>query len=491
MPAETELKLRIDPKDAARVGRLPWLAGVRAKPIQLGNLYYDCAERELAALGVALRHRVIGRRWFVTVKNRQSSVAGLAVRNEWEYPCEPGVLDFSGVADVALRQRLEQLRPRLQPLFSTDFKRRLWLFEPHADLAVEVAVDQGRIVSGDRSAPLCEIELELKRGEPHALYELALDIAGHLPVLPENCSKAERGHRLASAIADSPAGAPASPVVGDLSPVDAFVRLATACIDHLLANAEGVRRHDDPEYIHQARVAIRRLRALLKVFAPVLPSGFAADYNPAWRQLAALFGDARDRDVLVDETLADIARHFDGHDGIERFLEYAMKERARAREAARSAMLTREPGILVLRFLSDLGRLPPSPADADFNAFARDQLARRARRVRKDCQRVATMPIEELHRLRIQFKRLRYAVEFFEPLLKKNAAGRYLPQIKALQETLGRINDLERALAFEAKAPDAVRCELIEGWLMASQKAAIESLPEATRAFLAKRDPWA
>jgi inorganic triphosphatase YgiF len=491
MPAETELKLRIDPKDAARVGRLPWLAGVRAKPIQLGNLYYDTPERDLAALGVALRHRVIGRRWFVTAKSRQSSTAGLAVRSEWEYPCEPGILDFSGVGDEALRQRLEHLRPRLQPLFSTDFKRRLWLFEPHADLAVEVAVDQGRIVSGERSEALCEIELELKRGEPHALYELALDIAGHLPVLPENRSKAERGHRLARGIADAPASATLSPIDGNLSPVDAFVRLATACIDHLLANAEGVRQHDDPEYIHQARVAIRRLRALLKVFARVLPSGFATDYNPAWRQLAALFGDARDRDVLVDETLADIARHFDGHDGIERFLEYAIKQRARARETARSAMLTAEPGILILRFLSDLGRLPPSPPDADFKAFAREQLARRASRVRKDCKRISAMTIEDLHRLRIQFKRLRYAVEFFEPLLKKGAAARYLPQIKALQESLGGINDAERALAFESSAPDAVRCEIVEGWLMASQQAAIASLPMATKVFLAKRDPWA
>jgi CHAD domain-containing protein len=100
------------------------------------------------------------------------------------------------------------------------------------------------------------------------------------------------------------------------------------------------------------------------------------------------------------------------------------------------------------------------------------------------------MGIEELHRLRIQFKRLRYAAEFFAPLLKKGATSRYLPQIKAMQEALGCINDLERALAFEAKAPDASRCELVEGWLMASQKAAISSLPALAREFLARRDPW-
>ena len=491
MPAETELKLRIAPRDAARIGRLPWLAGIRAKSLQLGNLYYDTDQRDLATRGLALRHRVIGRRWFVTVKSRLSSSAGLAVRSEWEYPCAPGELDFSGVADEALRTKLEHLRPHLAPRFSTDFRRRLWLFEPHRDLIVEVAVDQGRIVSGERIGTLCEIELELKHGHPQALYEIALEIAGHLPVLPENRSKAERGHRLSLGIADSPTGASDVSIDADTTPIEAFRRLALACIDHLLANAEGVRQHDDPEYIHQARVAIRRLRALLKVFSAVLPSGFAADYNPAWRNFAAALGDARDRDVLVGETLAEIARHFDGHDGIERFLSYAKSQRDRARESARMALLGKEPGILILRFLGDLSRLPESSPDAELKGLARAQLARRARRVRKDCQRFSAMGIEELHRLRIQFKRLRYAVEFFTPLLKKGSSARYLPQIKAMQETLGRINDLERALAFEAMAPDATRCELVEGWLMASQNAAIATLPALAGEFLARRDPWA
>src|SRR5690606_41184005 len=62
---------------------------------------------------------------------------------------------------------------------------------------IEVALDVGEIRAGGRSQPICEIELELKAGQPDALFALALVWAGRLDCLPFDVSKAERGVRLA------------------------------------------------------------------------------------------------------------------------------------------------------------------------------------------------------------------------------------------------------------------------------------------------------
>lgn len=270
----------------------------------------------------------------------------------------------------------------------------------------------------------------------------------------------------------------------------AFQQLAHNCLGHFLANAEGVRSADDPEYIHQARVALRRLRALLKVFSPLLTPVFYASYNEGWRFFANQLGEARDYDVLAEETLPEIGRHYEGHDAIETFVEYVQATRLRARESARASFHLPALGQLTLRFLADLARLERRGSGTRLTAFAEDRLQKRLARIRRDVANLDGKSIDDLHRLRIQFKRLRYAVEFFSPLYPAAAIGTYTAALKSMQEKLGQINDFERALVVESKAPEAVRCELLAGWLSASQQTRIKALSKAARRFAALRSPW-
>ena len=83
-----------------------------------------------------------------------------------------------------------------------------------------------------------------------------------------------------------------------MDPVEAFRRVALACLSQLQANEAGVLHSDDIEYLHQARVALRRLRAALRVFAPALPRKFVSRWGAAWKALALSLGDARDHDVF-------------------------------------------------------------------------------------------------------------------------------------------------------------------------------------------------
>ena len=500
MGSETELKLRLSPADARKVSRLGLLRGRPKETLQLENVYYDTVEHALADRRMALRRRRIGKLWLITIKSAGKSGGGLSTRSEWEYPCPPDRFDFSGVDHATLRAFLEKIKPQLVPLYSTNFQRRTWMIEPHSALSIELALDEGEITAcptdsdglpgQPMSKPLCELELELKQGDSLALFEIAQQLAQKLSLMPENESKAQRGRRLYKGLADAPQTAPPSALDEAQTPLAGFTQLASDSLNHFLANAEGVRTGDDSEYVHQARVALRRLRALIKVFAPILPADFVQTYNEAWRAFANQLGDARDGDVLLTETLPAIRRHDSGQASIDTFAAYAQVCRQQAHEVARQSFHARELGQLTLRFLAALNRLDSPPDSAALKKFARQRLKKQLARVRREATGLESKSIAQLHRLRIQIKRLRYALESFAPFYAEDAFKNYLNYLKSMQDVLGQINDLERGLAVEAGAPAAARCALVEGWLSASQQALIARLPELITRFMAQPAPW-
>ena len=201
MVHETELKLSLTAQDLPHLLRHPLLAAPAA-PQRLLNTYFDTPDLALKARRMAVRERLAGDRWLLTVKTAGSSIGGLSRRQEWEGPTTPGALDFAAlVDDTVLASELMALRPALQPLFATDFERRCWYLD-HAGAHIEVALDQGHIhVPGSalREA-LLELELELLDGPDRALRSLAQTLRqtpeGQIPLKPLDVSKAQRGMAL-------------------------------------------------------------------------------------------------------------------------------------------------------------------------------------------------------------------------------------------------------------------------------------------------------
>ena len=306
MSKEIELKLRLSPSQARRLLDHPALKGNTPQKYRLLNTYYDTPELDLRKRGIALRLRRKGwALWLMTVKGGDSGAGGLAQRNEWEVQTKPGVFDFDIVTDNGLREFLELNHSRLQPVFSTDFVRTAWTVN-HADSIVEVALDRGKIngraVTGDLaplSEPLCELELELIEGSsPDALFDLAIGFAAELHLHPEIVSKAERGYALADSTIVQPVKGFASPVDKGMSPVEAFRAIALSCLLQLQRNEAGAIAGENPEFVHQARVAIRRMRSAFKLFSPVLSASFVEIYSSRWKELAGRLGGARDWDVF-------------------------------------------------------------------------------------------------------------------------------------------------------------------------------------------------
>ena len=198
---ETELKLSLQAPDLPRLLAHPLLAGAGITQ-RLLNTYFDTPELALQQARMAVRERLAGAQWLLTVKTAGHSTAGLSRRQEWEGPTTPGALQFDAlVDDAALSQTLMALRPQLQAMFCTDFERQRWVIA-HGGAQIEVALDQGRIhVPGtELSEPLLELELELLSGPEEALMTLADALRqtpqGVVTLPPSDASKAQRGQAL-------------------------------------------------------------------------------------------------------------------------------------------------------------------------------------------------------------------------------------------------------------------------------------------------------
>lgn len=507
MSKEIELKLTLSSAQARRLVAHPVLAGGKPSRSRLYNTYYDTPDFALRQRGIALRLRRKGlANWVMTVKGGDSGPGGLAERSEWEAPTRPGHFDFSIVGDESLRAFLVALEASLRPVFTTDFSRTAWQMQRGGSL-IELVLDRGTIsctASGEsvRNEPLCEVELELVgNGSSDDLFDLAIELSAELHLHPEILSKAERGYALADGRVAAPFKGQQSPLLAMMPPVDAFRAIVLACLLQLQRNEAGVVCGGDPEYVHQARVAIRRLRSAFKLFAPLLSPAFVSVYLPRWRALAVRLGGARDWDVFLDETLRPLEEAFPGDADLALLRARGLAEQLAAQKAAAEAFSEREYSRLVLAFCAALLREPPAtiarqPSERKFSgddlmAFAQRRLRRLARAIAHLAANSGHMTDEERHRLRINFKRLRYALDFFAPILPRKRLVAYQGALVSIQDVLGALNDHATASRLiKAIHPKGEPQPLTRGWIAGRVEFLLADLNRELRRFLACRAPW-
>ncbi len=193
MSGETELKLLLALEDHQTVLEAPCLAGKEVEVLQLDNIYFDTPEFDLNNSKVALRIRKKGDRYIQTLKTRGVSVNGLSRRGEWELNGE--ALDLAPLSEVWPENLKSIDTARLEPVFRTDFQRTQVNLEWQG-AQIELALDCGKIKSGDREETISELELELKQGPEEALQDLARVLGELADLKPGDISKAERGYQL-------------------------------------------------------------------------------------------------------------------------------------------------------------------------------------------------------------------------------------------------------------------------------------------------------
>lgn len=498
-PVEVELKLALPPQQAATFIKL--MARRRVPPVQQALLtrYFDTPDFALSAQGVALRVRRSGRRWLQTLKTEGERRGGLSRRAEYEVAISGRTPDWSRFPAEAQAFVPEALRAQLAPVFETDFKRTTWQLVGEHGTAIEVALDVGEVLAGSQRQPICEIELELKSGQPDALFALALGWASQLDYLPLDTSKAERGVRLAHRQSLAPVNAAPLALNKTMSVEDGFAAVCQDCLTQFQANLPGALAPlpqageganvmplcpsgcnpiNDIEYIHQARVALRRLRAALRLFRRVCE--VPEDLLAKLRALAAALGPARDWDVLCSETLQPIAAHYPDAAGWQQGLSALEAQRAEVRASMLTTLRQAHPGAWLLafqRWLLQRGwRLNSAEAQRFVQLSPLDKWARRAlqkgqRPVVRGARAFGELNALQRHRLRIAIKRQRYAAEFFQSLFGGRKHGRYQAALRNAQDSLGRICDVRVAcgLLTPNQAGAGPMAAFVLGWLAARQ----------------------
>lgn len=492
LPREIELKLAVAPPDLPRLRRRLARFG-RGGEVAVDNVYFDTADRLLRGNRMALRVRRIGGRWVQTLKT-ESETSALSSRGEWEVAAPRGRLDLLRFPETPLSSLL-QAHPgaRLLPAFRTGFRRTVW--QVH-DGAIEVALDEGEIVAGDRHAPILELELELKSGVGgDTLYWLALELAGKggeaLALRPAVESKAARGYRLAAGEVPLPLKANARAVAGsmrqDIPLAAALRRVVERGTTLLLANVAGLNEAADAEFIHQARVAVRRMRSATRLLGKA--AGWPTTFDDPLRSMARRLGEVRDWDVLQQHTLAALTAALPEAAGP--LAGQAASLRRREDEALRLALGSARFARLALRLLRWAGT-PPGGDGPTLAKAAPKRLARLHRRLFDSAAFFVVLPVEEQHRVRIRAKRLRYALDLFAAALPARPTARYAEQLAHLQDELGALNDVAVAAARLPRLARAARADATAAlaWLeVQHQQHALRA--EAALAVLARLPlPW-
>jgi inorganic triphosphatase YgiF len=192
-PTEVELKLALAPRGPAQLTAHPLLDATKATRLTLTNTYFDTPDGALGAARVALRLRQINGQTLQTVKTAGQGGGGLSSREEWEWEVSGHHLDIAGLKALAPFQSWDNATLNaLEPQLRTDFTRTKWDIQ-HQESQIELALDEGEIECHGYRAPIREMELELKRGTPNTLWDLATTLAADVPLRPSDSSKAARG----------------------------------------------------------------------------------------------------------------------------------------------------------------------------------------------------------------------------------------------------------------------------------------------------------
>jgi len=256
-PREIELKFEVPIESLPDLNRGPLLKRARSsrqKPASLVSVYFDTKKLKLRRKALSLRIRRKGRRVVQTVK--QETGPATFVRNEWEHDIGSPQPDLDLAGDTPLGQlSSKKLRRSLMPVFETRVRRKT--FQLHCgESEIELSVDKGEIAAGRKALPICEVELELKRGQRGDLFKLAKTLADDVPAQLAIVSKADRGYVLLTGEKPQPIKALHIAIEPEANVQSAFQIIAWACIQQLIAN-QPVMRSGDPDALHQMRVALR------------------------------------------------------------------------------------------------------------------------------------------------------------------------------------------------------------------------------------------
>ena len=459
--------------------------------------YFDTEEGTLARHGIVLRVRKEGRKWLQTAKGPASGPVERLEHNVALAAAAAGAApapDLSRHAGTPVGDKIERalklkggaIPPPLVPLYETDVQRLTRSVELGVS-TVEIAFDQGRVVAGGRSFPLCELELELKQGMPEDAVALARDWCAEHGLWLSSITKSMKGQRLAAHQRFGPAVSARAPVFSRRAGGHQItMTVLQACLEQVVGNASEVAAgSSDADPIHQLRVGIRRLRTALREFK-ALAEGIA----PAWEApLVDVFrelGRHRDHSHLARRQQPQIEAAGGPVLDANRASDAVPEAQAVVRSAAfQDALLC----LIGFAHSADWGVGSPDPKSA-MKIFC-TRLQKLHAQTLKDGRKFMALEETRQHDVRKRLKRLRYLTEFVAPLFSRRRTEAFISSLKPVQEALGLYNDELMALqAYRSLAAQDPQAWFGVGWLAARRAPNAKACFDALQVFAKVRPYW-
>ena len=459
---ELELKFELDAETFEKFRTKPVLRKLtrgRAASKTLHSVYFDTDDHALHAAGIALRVRHIGAKRIQTVKAKSVIIGGLS--NPVEAECDIGrdrpVIEE--IPDIALRERVRDIigERTVEPVCATEMRRTTRMLESAGGTIAELALDRGEVRAGDRTAELCEVELELVSGDALGLLDLVQDLFDSETLHLSNISKAQRGYLLAADKTpdfSQPLFSDAVSLSKKQSGDEALGDILSNAAEQISHNFRVVRTVDAPEGAHQLRVGLRRLRSILRVIRALGDNELADSLNNDARDLGSIIGKLRDADVMLADIVEPVRGHHTADRPMDRIVTILETQREQDRTYVRSHLTDHRWTLFQIRLAlfiqaclwrAGAKAKQQKMLDKSCRAMASDALTKIWNKAEKLGNRIETLTIDERHELRKDLKKLRYQVEFFSSLYPKGPLGTFLKELKAAQDIFGYLNDVATA----------------------------------------------
>jgi CHAD domain-containing protein len=457
-------------------GVVDGIAVTPPEAVRLETVYYDTPDLRLARWGVSLRHRA-GEGWTLKLppKPGAGQPAGqMLERDELTFQGGSKKPPEAAVAIVRAYVRKAELVPvaRLSTV-----RRRVRLIDAAGARVAEVVDDEVSVRDGRRvAARFREIEVEVMpqtNGANGIVDPLVLRLRGAGAGAPDPTPKHIRA--LGPRAMEQPEVAP-QPVQPDSTAKDVIKHVLADSIASLLRQDPLVRTSGDPEAVHQARVATRKLRSHLRTFGPLLDPEWTEPLRSELGWLAMGLGAVRDREVLLDR-LRERTKSLPESDL--RSANSLLHSLVIEIENLRKKLLIELESMRYVDLLERLVMAAHAPAtlpEADEPApkVLPPLAAGPWRRLRSAVRQLPDPPSDpELHRIRILAKRARYAAEAVAPIVG-SAAAAFARAAAKLQTVLGEHQDSVTAQAWLRSARISGRRAFVAGELIAMEHVAAE-----------------
>ena len=489
---EQEVKLQVPRRFDLRLLEAG-VNGFSASPVEehkLLTVYYDTEDLRLIRWGSALRHRK-GHGWTLKLpvadEDRNDDAIPAVKRVEYNFSDE-GTKPPAQALDLVtafLRGKPVQPVARLRTV-----RKSLRLHGTAGEEIAEVVDDDVRVMrDGHVADRFRELEVELLDGaSASVLTELTKWLQDAGAGTFDQTSKAVRA---LGAPATLPPELTVDCPAADSTPADVVRYALAASVVELLHHDVALRLNMDPEVVHKARVATRRLRSDLRTLLPLLDEDWAQSLRDHVKWLGDELGSVRDADVLVARLRRDAAQlPDDDNEAADEVIDLFDAQATAARQRLQAVMHEK-------RYVELLDELVSAAADPRFSAEAEQPaadvlpklVARPWKKLRNAVENLPNDAEDDaLHQIRIKAKRCRYAAEAIAPVFGKPVA-RFAKRVEALQSVLGELHDAVVAeerlrqikgethafvagglAAIEAQAANKVRESWRKSWKKASKR---------------------